>query len=176
MARGRFLSSLGAGRAVLGGLALLGLGGALAACSTSGSSSGTSASSGSCSDVPGTHHARVVVEPAAGDVAAHCVGFDSATISATALLDKSGFELGTQDYGGTLGLAICQVDNVPAHYSQCLPSGADYWAVFLSSDGKAWTSPPVGVSQMTVHPGDSLGLRYDSPQGNPAPPPAPAPA
>ena len=176
MARGRSLFPFVAARAGLGGLALLGLGLGLGACSGGGSSSGASAASGSCNGVSGTHHARVVVEPSAGNVVSHCVGFDTSTISATTLLSKSGFELGTQDFGGSLGLGICQVDNVPAHYSQCLPSGADYWALFVSSDGKAWTSPPVGVSQVSLHPGDSLGLRYDSPQGNPAPPPAPSPA
>lgn len=164
-------------RLVAGAAVLLGLGIGLAACSSNGTSTGASASSGSngsCSGVAGAHHARVVVEPSSGDVVTHCVGFDSATISAPALLAKSGFELGTQNYGGSLGLALCQVDHVPAHYSACLPSGADYWAVFVSSGGKAWTNPPVGVSQITIHPGDTLGLRYDSPQGDPAPPPASA--
>lgn len=164
----------GVGRAAAGTAILVGLGIGAAACSATSPSTGASGSGGSCSGVTGAHHARVVVEPSAGDVVTHCVGFDSATVAATTLLDKSGFELGTQNYGGSLGLAICQVDHVPAHYSQCLPSGADYWALFVSSNGKAWTSPPVGVSQVTLHPGDTLGLRYDSPQGNPAPPPASA--
>ena len=181
MARRRFLfpSSLAGAttRTAAGVLGLLGLGIGLTACAATASSNGSAASagsSGSCSGVPGAHHARVVVEPSAGDVVTHCVGFDTATISAAALLHKSGFELGTQNYGGSLGVAICQLDNVPAHYSKCLPSNADYWALFLSTDGKTWTSPSVGVSEVSVHPGDTLGLRYDSPQGDPAPPPASA--
>ncbi|MDE3086898.1 MAG: hypothetical protein KGJ77_09045 [Acidobacteriota bacterium] len=174
----RSLFSLPAARAATGALALAGMGFGLGACSSTGGSAGAGASSsdGSCSGVSGAHHARVVVEPSAGTVVAHCVGFAPSTISATTLLHDSGVELGTQDFGGSLGLGICQVDHVPAHYSQCLPSNADYWAVFVSSDGKPWVSPSTGVSQVTLHPGDSLGLRYDSPQGDPAPPPAPRPA
>ena len=176
MARRLLFPLPAAARAVAGALALAGLGVGLGACSSTGGSAGAASADGSCSGVAGAHHARVVVEPAAGNVVAHCVGFASASISATTLLQKSGFELGTQNFGGSLGLGICQVDHVPAHYSQCLPSNADFWALFVSTDGKPWTSPSTGVSQVTVHPGDSLGLRYDSPQGNPAPPPAPTPA
>lgn len=133
-----------------------------------------SATSGSCTGVPGAHHARVVVEAAAGKVVARCVGFSGAGLPALKLLSKSRVELGTQTY--SFGVAICQVDHVPDHYSQCLPQGQDYWALFLSKDGRTWTTPSVGVSDVTVPAGGSLGLRYDPPTGKPAPPPHPTPA
>ena len=93
-------------------------------------------------------------------------------LPALSLLAKSHVELGTQTY--SFGVAICQVDHVPAHYSQCLPSGQDYWALFVSSGGTPWTSPSAGVSDITVQPGDSPGLRYDPPTGTAAPPPPPS--
>jgi hypothetical protein len=155
---------------------LLAAGMAAAACGSgaAGSASPPAATSGSCAGVPGRHHARLVVEPAAGDVLARCVGFSTKGIPALELLAKSRVELGTQKY--SFGVAVCQVDDVPAHYTQCLPSGKDYWALFLSTNGRTWTSPSVGVSDLTVPPGGSLGLRYDSPSGTPAPPPHPTPA
>lgn len=147
----------------------------LSACGSSSShattaqGSATSASL-SCSGTPGVHHARVVVETSPSSVLQRCVGFSSPTIPATTLLSDGHMSLGTQKY--SFGLAICSVNGVPAHYSQCLPSGKPYWALFVSHGGAAWTNPSVGVSDISVAPGDSLGLRYDSPKGNPAPPPA----
>ena len=134
----------------------------------------TTTAAGSCSGVAGAHHARVVVESSASSVVERCVGFSTPTIAATKLLVAAHVSLGTQKY--SFGLAICQVDGVPVHYSQCLPSGEPYWAMFVSRDGKPWTSAASGVSETSLRPGDSLGLRYDSPSGKAAPPPAPTPA
>jgi hypothetical protein len=100
------------------------------------------------------------------------VAFSGAALPALTVLHSSGIELGTQKF--SFGEAICQVANVPAHYSKCLPSGQDYWAVFLS-DGRTWTSPSTGVSQLSVKAGQWIGLRYDPPTGTPAPPPSPGP-
>lgn len=154
---------------------------ALSACGGGGShqaaassSASASARSGSCAGVPGANHARVVIETSPSSVVSRCVGFSSATIAGTALLSEAHVALGTQKY--SFGLAICAVNGVPAHYSQCLPSGKPYWAMFVSRDGATWTSPSTGISDTTLQPGDSLGLRYDSPTGNPAPPPPPSPA
>lgn len=143
---------------------------------TSGASTraATNRAARSCTDVPGHHHARVVVEVAPGHVEQRCVGFSGKKIAALRLLKDSHIELGTQKF--SFGVAICQVDHVPSHYSQCLPSGKDYWAVFLSTDGHRWTSPSSGVSDISVPAGGSLGLRYDSPTGTPAAPPKPSPA
>lgn len=165
-------------RAAVVVLAPVSLAAGLAACGSSNatpsSTTPAAAESGSCSRIAGAHHARVVVETAPGKTLARCVGFSTPTISAVKLLADSRIELGTESY--SFGLAVCQVDNVPAHYSQCLPSGQDYWALFVSSRGRAWTSANTGISATTLKPGDSLGLRYDSPKGTAAPPPPPSPA
>lgn len=166
-------STLGArsAHAAVAVLATIGLAAALSACSSNSSAGSTASASASCSGVSGAHHARVVVEVSPAKVESRCVGFSASSIGAVSLIDASHFELGTQQY--SFGLAICQIDNVPLHYSQCLPSGADYWALFVSQGGRAWTSPTTGVSDITLHDGDSLGFRYDSPNGTPAPPPTP---
>lgn len=152
---------------------------ALAACGggsshSAAASASTTSTSASCTGVPGAHHVRVVVETSPSSVLQRCVGFSSPAITATAVLSDAHVTLGTQNY--SFGLAICQVDGVPAHYSQCLPSGKPYWALFVSRNGAAWASATVGISGTSLQPGDSLGLRYDSPTANPAPPPAPTPA
>ena len=166
------------GRMLAPAVAVLVAGLALSACGNSShptSSQGSSSSASlSCAGTAGAHHARVVVESSPTSVLQKCVGFSSPTVSATALLSDAHVNLGTQKY--SFGVAICQVNGVPAHYSQCLPSGKPYWALFVSHDGAAWTNPSVGVSDIAIGPGDSLGLRYDSPTGNPAPPPAPTAA
>ena len=131
----------------------------------------TTPTSGSCTGVPGPDHARLVVETSAGKVVARCVGFSGRSLPGLKLLKESHIEFSTQAF--SFGVAICQVDDIPAHYTKCLPTGQDYWALFLSTNGRTWTSPSVGVSDIKVPPGGSLGLRYDSPKGTPAPPPRP---
>ncbi len=156
---------------------VLAAGVAAAACGSgrpAASASSHPTTSGSCAGVPGAHHARLVVEPSSGTVVQRCIGFSGTGIPALELLTESHIEVGTQKY--SFGVAICQVDHVPSHYSQCLPSGADYWALFLSTDGHRWTSPSTGVSDITVPAGGSLGLRYDPPTGTAPPPPPPSPA
>lgn len=156
-----------AGAGILGSLALAA---GLAACGGAAGAAGTvSGANADCSGVSGANHARVVFESSPGTIESRCVGFSTPTISARTLLTDSKIELGTQQY--SFGVAICQVADVPAHYSQCLPSGKPYWALFVSHGGGTWTNPPVGISDITLHPGDSLGLRYDPSTGTPAPPP-----
>lgn len=173
---GRYPWHAGPARLTLGILALSTLGGMLAGCSSSTPTAAVSGAGASCSGVSGAHHVRVVVEASPSKIVSSCVGFSTPTLSAVKALEKSKIELGTQNYGGSLGLAVCQADDVPAHYTQCFPTDAPYWAVFTSSDGAAWAAAQVGLSQITVDPGDSVGLRYDPASGTAAPPPAPSPA
>lgn len=128
----------------------------------------------SCAGVAGAHHARVVVEVSAKDVVQRCVGFSSTKIAALKLLKDSRIQVGTET--DSYGVEVCQVDHVPRHYSECLSATADYWALFVSPRGHGWTTASVGVSEISVPAGGSLGLRYDSSSGTPAPPPKPAPA
>jgi hypothetical protein len=163
-------------KALLAMVILAGL--ALGACSSSGTTTSASTAttvSGSCTGVPGKSHARVVVEVDSSKIVERCVGFSGSSIPATKLLTESKIEIGTQTYS-SLGLALCQVDNVPAHYSKCFSSTGNYWATFLSTDGHTWTSPSVGISSILVPAGGSLGLRYDPQTGTPAAPVGPTPA
>lgn len=164
-------------RARTGSLAIAALVAASTLAACGGSSSGqatakaspSAAAKQSCDNPSNPHRAAVVAQPSTGTTITRCVGFTGLTISAVSALQDSGIEVQTQNYG-KLGPAPCQVANVPAHYTQCLPAGKPYWALFVSLGGAAWTSPPVGLSGITLHPGDTLGLRYDSPEGTPAPP------
>ncbi|MGC8480957.1 MAG: hypothetical protein ACP5PJ_05360, partial [Acidimicrobiales bacterium] len=55
----------------------------------------------------------------------------------------------------------------------CLPSGKPYWALFIAPHDSMWSAASTGVSQTVVHPGEAIGLRYDSPKGTPAVPATP---
>ena len=54
-----------------------------------------------------------MVEHGNGRCVRQCVGFNTSTITALAVLEGSGIEYATQSYGG-LGEAVCQIDNEPA--------------------------------------------------------------
>jgi hypothetical protein len=152
----------------------------LAGCGGSSGGSGgraagkTAAAEHSCA--ASKHRAGLVVQPSATKTLRRCVGFGTASIAAVELLKHSNVQVQFQDFGKKLGLSACQVAHVPAHYKKCLPAGKPYWAVFVARGGKAWTAPPKGLSSITLHPGDAIGLRYDSPKGKPAPPSASPPA
>jgi hypothetical protein len=97
-------------------------------------------------------------------------------VSAVTLLHGSGIEVQTKNAGGKLGLELCQVAHVPAHYTKCLSQGGRYWALFVARNGKGWQAASKGLSHLKLHPGESLGLRYDSQQQkNPAAPAASPP-
>lgn len=126
------------------------------------------AATGRCAGAGESQRAAVVVQPAAGQVVERCVSFRGTSIGAASALAKSGIEEGVQRY--SFGLAVCQLDGVPAHYSSCLPSGRPYWALFVSRQGRPWTSASAGLSDVTLSDGDAVGFRYDPPQGTPSPP------
>ena len=135
---------------------------------TAGSSASPAAAS--CSGVKGAHHAWVVVQHLNGAVTQKCAGFDADADSGLDLMKASGIEYQTQHF--SFGDAVCQVDNEPKTFSQCLPQNAPYWAMFVY-DGSAWKSPEVGVSDVKLIDKQALGWRYTQPDASPAPPPAP---
>jgi hypothetical protein len=126
-----------------------------------------------CVQAASAYHAGIVVELGDGQVVRQCVGFDTSTITALAVLQGSGIEYATATYGG-LGDAVCQIDNEPASYTSCLPASGSYWVFFISRDGGAWTNSPQGVSIATVGDGDDVGFRYDPLAGADPPPVFPA--
>lgn len=126
-----------------------------------------------CAQAASAHHAGIVVELGDGQVVHQCVGFETPTVTALAVLQASGIEYKTQTYGG-LGAAVCQIDNEPANYTQCLPSSGSYWVFFVSRAGGAWTNSAQGVSNATVSDSDAVGFRYDPLGGADPPPVSPA--
>jgi hypothetical protein len=124
----------------------------------------------SCTGVKGAHHAWVVVQHLSGSVVERCAGFDADQESGLDLMKASGIEYQTQHF--SFGDAVCQVDNEPKQFSQCLPQNAPYWALFVF-DGSSWKTPETGVSDIKVTDKQALGWRYTQPTASPAPPPAP---
>jgi hypothetical protein len=126
-----------------------------------------------CVQAASAHHAGIVVELGGGQVVRQCVGFDTSTITALAVLKASGIENATESYGG-LGEAVCQIDNEPPSYTSCLPTSGSYWVFFISRAGGAWANSPQGVSIATLSDGDDAGFRYDPLAGADPPPVSPA--
>jgi len=126
-----------------------------------------------CAQAASAHHAGIVVELGNAQVVRQCVGFDTATVTALDVLKASGIEYATATYGG-LGVAVCQIDNEPASYTECLPASGSYWVFFISRGGGAWANSSQGVSNTTVGDGDDVGFRYDPLAGADPPPVSPA--
>jgi len=161
-------------RGVRYGLVAVGLGMGLAACGSSSSSSASTIDFGgetSCTQVPASKAVKVVVEPSSHKVISGCTEIGKSPIAALTLLKKAHIELGTQKY--SFGLALCQVDHVPAHYVECLPAKADYWNVYVAKPKGRWVSSSVGISDIKLTRGESLGLRYVPPVNNPPNPAGP---
>lgn len=126
-----------------------------------------------CTAATYPHHVALVVELGDGESVGRCVGFNASSISGEEVLQASGLEYATQGYG-SLGQAVCQVDEEPAAYSTCLPSSGSYWALFTSRAGGAWQAGDVGISSLDFANGDAEGLRYDPETGPDPAPPSPA--
>jgi hypothetical protein len=125
-----------------------------------------------CAQAASTHRVGLVVEHGNGQVIRRCIGFDGPTITAVAVLQASGLEIGLDTYG-SLGAAVCQIDHEPAGYTACLPASGSYWVLFVSHSGGAWVTSATGASSTYVGGGDDVGFRYD-PVGGADPPPAAA--
>jgi len=125
-----------------------------------------------CAQAGDASRVSLVVEHGDGRVVRRCVGFNGSTTTALAILETSGLETGLLSYGA-LGTAICQIDNEPARYSDCLPSSGSYWVLFVARAGGAWSDSARGASSVTVADGDDVGFRYDPQTGADPPPPSP---
>ncbi len=125
----------------------------------------------SCVNASAPHRAYVVVQHLSGTVVQRCVGFAGDTIDGQTLMDRSGIEYQTQTF--SFGKAVCQVDDEPSQFTQCLPQNAPYWDLFVESGG-SWSVAQTGYVQVTLHDKDALGWHYVSATDpSPAPPPAP---
>jgi hypothetical protein len=142
----------------------------IAAC---GSASPTAAATPSptCVNAGAPHHAYIVVEHLSGTSTQKCVGFTGDTIDGKSLMDQSGIPFQTQDFGPSLGLGVCAVDNEPAQFSECFPAGKPYWSLFIESGG-TWAAAQVGFDQEKLNDNQALGWRYvPAADQSPSPPP-----
>jgi hypothetical protein len=126
-----------------------------------------------CGQAASAHRVGLVVEHGNGQVIRRCIGFNGSTITAVAVLQASGLELGLDTYG-SLGAAVCQIDHEPAGYTSCLPASGSYWVLFISHAAGAWTTSATGASSTDVSGGDDVGFRFDPLGGADPPPPAAA--
>jgi len=124
----------------------------------------------SCSGVAGKHHAYVVVMHASGTRTTGCVGFDTQSLSGFSLMKDSG--IGYQTQSTQYGPAMCEVDGEPAHYAQCLPANAPYWAAW-TWNGTDWSLAQQSFADIKFKDHQALGWVYAPFTASPAPPPAP---
>lgn len=149
--------------------AILALAIAAAACGGTTPSASSTTPASTCVNAGDAHHAYVVVQHLSGVTVQKCVGFTSDTIDAQTLMDESKIEYQTQTF--SFGKAVCQVDNEPRQFTECLPQNAPYWDLFIESAG-AWTVASTGYTQVTLHDKEAIGWRYvQSSDPSPSPPP-----
>lgn len=127
-----------------------------------------------CAQAVNENHVGIVIEHGDGTVIRRCVSFTTPTIAALTVLHDSGLQYSTSGFNGSLGEAVCQIDNEPLRYSSCLPASGSYWVFFVARSTGSWTSSPRGVSTETVSDGEYVGFRYDPLTGADPPPASPA--
>jgi hypothetical protein len=122
----------------------------------------------------------LVVQHGDGSTVSKCISFSAASLTGEQVLQQSGVEYRTVDFGG-LSAAVCQVDGEPATFPQtCWTSSSPFWELFVARKGGGWTWSSLGISALTFHDGDAEGLRYEA-QSDQLPPtllgscPAPTP-
>ena len=142
--------------------------GSVSACGGS-PTTGSSAAGSSCVNQSAAHHAYVVVMHASAKVVQRCVGFAGDAIDGQSLMDASRIEVQTQDFGPSLGKAVCQLDNEPARFSKCFPDNGPYWSLFVETSGR-WDPAQTGYAKVSLHDRDALGWVYTA-SASPSPPP-----
>lgn len=155
-----------AASAILAGIIVVACGG------TGGGGAAGGGSQSSCVNAKAPHHAYVVVEHQSGTQMQRCVGFSGATIGGEQLMKDSGVEVQTQTF--SFGKAVCQLDNEPKSFTECLPKNAPYWSLFVYDPQKGWQTPQTGYTGVTVSDGGALGWHYvPATAASPAPPSKP---
>lgn len=153
----------------MGASAILALALAVAGCGGTSSPSASATAASSCANASAPHRAYVVVQHLDGASTQRCVGFSGDSIDGPTLMDSSKIEYQIQTF--SFGKAVCQIDNEPKAYTQCLPQNAPYWSLFVESAG-AWTAAATGYTQVTLHDKDAIGWHYvQATDPSPAPPP-----
>ena len=145
----------------------------IAACggSQTASTGSSSATGGACLNPAAAHRAYVVVQHQSGGTVQRCVGFSGDEVDAATLMKQSKIQYQAQTT--SFGLAVCQIDNEPARFSECFPQGKPYWSLWVESAG-SWSMSQVGFSEVKLHDREVLGWHY-VPQTGPSPAPPPTP-
>jgi hypothetical protein len=122
-----------------------------------------------CDAASGSHHVALVVQHGDGSTASKCVSFSGASLTGEQVLEQSGVEYRTVDFGG-LSAAVCQVDGEPALFPPtCWTSSSPFWELFVARKGGGWTWSSLGMSAQVFHDGDAEGFRYEA-QSDQSPP------
>jgi hypothetical protein len=104
------------------------------------------------------HRAALVIEHSSGSLITRCVAFAEEQINGLQLVQRSGVEYDAQSFG-SIGSAMCQLDQEPLTVPPgCFGSGP-YWQYF-HHQGSGWQASVVGASSSALHDGDVDGWRY----------------
>lgn len=104
------------------------------------------------------HHAALVIQHTSGSLITRCVAFAEEQINGLQLVQRSGVEYEAQSFG-SIGSAMCQLDQEPLTVPPgCFGSGP-YWQYF-HRQGSDWQASVVGASSSVLHDGDADGWRY----------------
>jgi hypothetical protein len=125
-----------------------------------------------CVNPRAAHRAWVVVQHGSGQVVQRCVGFDADRIDADRLMRQSGIEYRTETYAG-VGRAVCQLDDEPDRYTECVPADRPAWVGLLAARGGRWQQARTGYASIQLGDGDALGWQYRDELSAPPPPPLP---
>lgn len=137
------------------------------------SNPGSTNQASSCVNASAAHHAYVMVEHSSMTTIQKCVGFSGDTIDGQSVMDQSGIKYQAQDFHGSLGKAMCQIDNEPAHYDKCFSDNGPWWLLFVDTGGQ-WAAAQSGYQKVMLHDKESLGWVFTA-ASSPAPPPLPKP-
>ena len=109
------------------------------------------------------HHAALVIQHSSGSLITRCVAFAEEQITGLQLVQRSGLEYEAQSFG-SMGSAMCQLDQEPSTVpSGCFGSGP-YWQYFHRQAG-GWQASAVGASSSVLHDSDMDGWHYAAAAG-----------
>lgn len=118
----------------------------------------------------GSNHAGLLVTYGDGTSQSVCVAFDDASISGYQLLVDSGLQIITQDFGGSLGQALCKItsgsesDGCDYPNQDCFcDSPPNSWVFFVPDGGQtSWSVSQTGISSTNVASGGAQAQLWGS--------------
>lgn len=101
--------------------------------------------------------AGVLIQYSNSSFISKCVEFQSGD-DALRVLRDSGAMVVTKDYGSSLGMALCKIEDTGCSEDNCFCQ-SDYWGFYYVENG-SWLYSPVGVGSYHPRDGDMLGFRW----------------